>query len=121
MLRDQIRVARPQRQILEEMSLKAPVADSDWTVYILRCADDSLYTGITNNVSRRVAEHNASARGASYTRGRRPVALAFSHKVEDRAAASRLEAWIKAQTRKTKESIITHKISLPTGQQGGQI
>lgn len=99
----------------------APAASNSWTVYILRCADDSLYTGITNNVSRRVAEHNASARGASYTRGRRPVALAFTHEVTDRSAASRLEAWIKAQTRKTKESIITHKTPVPADVQGEQI
>lgn len=99
----------------------APAANNSWTVYILRCADDSLYTGITNNLDRRVAEHNASPRGASYTRGRRPVALAFTFEVEDRSAASRLEAWIKAQTRKTKESIITHKTSVPTSLRGRQI
>jgi len=99
----------------------APGNSNDWTVYILRCADDSLYTGITNNVTRRIAEHNTSTRGASYTRGRRPVTLAFTHQVADRSTASRLEAWIKAQDRKTKESIITQKTPLPTDQQHGQI
>ena len=91
----------------------APDVNNPWTVYILRCADDSLYTGITNNVSRRVDEHNTSARGASYTRGRRPVVLAYTLEVADRSAASRLEAWIKSRDRKTKESIISQEISLP--------
>jgi len=97
------------------------VASNAWTVYILRCADDSLYAGITNNVRRRVEEHNTSARGASYTRGRRPVVLVFTHEVEDRSAACRLEAWIKAQPRKTKESIIIRETTVPTSLQGGQI
>lgn len=92
----------------------APDKINHWTVYILRCADGSLYTGITNNISRRVLEHNNSPRGASYTRGRRPVALAYTVAVADRSAASQLEAWIKSKDRKTKESIISHKISLPT-------
>lgn len=91
----------------------APAASNSWTVYILRCADDSLYTGITNNVSRRIQEHNGSPRGASYTRGRRPVALAYTFAVADRSAASRLEAWIKSCDRKTKESIISHETLLP--------
>lgn len=80
--------------------------ENDWTVYILRCKDDSLYTGITTNMSRRLAEHNEGPRGASYTRARRPVKLVFSLEVSDRSAASRIEAWIKALDRKTKKSII---------------
>lgn len=91
----------------------APDTKNCWTVYILRCADDSLYTGITNNIDRRIQEHNGSPRGASYTRGRRPVALAYSVEVADRSAASRLEAKIKSCDRKTKESIILRKTSLP--------
>ncbi len=98
-----------------------PNYSQHWTVYILRCADDSLYTGITNNVDRRLSEHNNSARGASYTRGRRPVTLVYTHKAADRSAASRLEAWIKRCDRKTKESIIQHKTALPTGWQDPQI
>lgn len=94
-------------------------SNSAWTVYILRCADGSLYTGITTDVARRVAEHNNGSRGASYTRGRRPVALAFSHNVENRAAASRAEAWIKAQNRAAKESIIALNTPLPDQFSGG--
>ena len=48
---------------------------TDWFVYILRCADDSLYTGITNDVARRVKQHNTGQQGARYTRQRRPVTL----------------------------------------------
>lgn len=88
-------------------------SNRDWAVYILRCADDSLYTGITTDIDRRIQEHNSSARGASYTRGRRPVSLAFEHRVADRAAASRVEAWIKGQSRRTKESIVALKCRLP--------
>jgi len=97
----------------------APGTDIGWTVYILRCADESLYTGITNNVSRRVEEHNTSPKGASYTRGRRPVALAFTTDVADRSAACRLEAWIKSCNRQTKESIISGKTPVPTSWQDG--
>jgi len=84
-----------------------------WTVYILRCADDSLYTGITTNMQRRLEEHNESNRGASYTRGRRPVSLAFEQEAANRSHASRLEAWIKAQNRRTKESIISLQTTVP--------
>jgi len=90
-------------------------------VYILRCADDSLYTGITTNVTRRINEHNAGPRGASYTRARRPVAVAFTQSVPDRSTASRLEAWIKSQTRKTKETIIAQQTDVSEALQSQQI
>jgi len=102
-----------QRQILEVLSLVTLDNAKQWTVYILRCADDSLYTGITTDLQRRLSEHNESPRGASYTRGRRPVALAYQHEVDNRAIASRLEYWIKSQDRPTKESIISQKTRLP--------
>ena len=76
-----------------------------WTVYILRCADDSLYTGITNNLERRINEHNDSSstsKGAKYTRARQPVKLAYSEAADNRASASRREYEIKQLTRKQK-------------------
>lgn len=65
-----------------------------WYVYILRCADATLYTGVTNSVTARLDAHNAG-RGAKYTRGRRPVELVYVETVDGRGAALRREAQIK--------------------------
>ncbi len=78
-------------------------------VYILRCADDTLYTGITTDIERRLTEHNgedAYKKGAKYTRVRRPVVLVYSQKFEDRSSASSEEYRIKRLTRKEKELLI---------------
>ena len=71
-------------------------------VYILECADKTLYTGITNDLRRRVAEHNNSRLGAKYTRGRRPVKLVYSKRMKDKACASREEYLIKKLSRRDK-------------------
>ncbi len=82
---------------------------SQWTVYILRCADDSLYTGITTDIDRRLQEHNGDKKnGASYTRGRRPVALVYQEQVADRAIATRRELEIKRLDRVQKEQLINN-------------
>ena len=65
-----------------------------WYVYIVRCADQTLYTGIALNVDQRIEQHNAG-KGAAYTRTRRPVALVHHETVPDRRAALRREAAIK--------------------------
>jgi len=101
--------------------LKTPDKEINWSVYILRCADDSLYTGITTDVARRINEHNDGPRGASYTRARRPVALEITFPVADRSSASRMEAWIKSQDRKTKESIINRERDVTEALQARQI
>lgn len=80
--------------------------DAEWWVYMLRCADGSLYTGVTTDVLRRWNEHNGSARGARYTRTRRPVSLVLCVAVPDRARAGRLEARFKALSRARKERLI---------------
>jgi putative endonuclease len=72
-----------------------------WFVYILRCADGSLYTGISNDVARRVDVHNRGL-GARYTRGRLPVVLAWSEAVGSRAEASRREIAVKRLSREAK-------------------
>jgi putative endonuclease len=78
-----------------------------WFVYILRCADGSLYTGISTDVSRRVAEHNAGVpAGARYTHARRPVVLVFQESAADRSAALRREKAIKACSRTAKLALI---------------
>jgi uncharacterized protein (TIGR02453 family) len=76
-----------------------------WTVYLLRCRDGSLYTGIARDAMRRVAAHNAG-RGAAYTRSRRPVTLAYAEPARDRPAALRREWAIKQLTREEKEAMI---------------
>jgi putative endonuclease len=74
-----------------------------WFVYILRCADDTLYTGITTDVARRLAEHNAgNGTGARYTRSRRPVALLYQEAAASRAAAATREWQIKQLGRSAK-------------------
>jgi putative endonuclease len=79
-------------------------------VYILTCADGSLYTGITTNVERRLHEHNSTTRGAKYTRSRRPVSLAVTWPAANRSAALREEARIKRLTRKQKLELIFNRI-----------
>ena len=76
-----------------------------WTVYVLRCGDGSLYCGITNDVTARIAAH-AAGRGAKYTRGRGPFALVYQRRVRGKSRAQRLEAQIKALTREQKLTLI---------------
>ena len=79
-----------------------------WTVYILRCGDGTLYTGCTNDLSRRLNAHQ-SGRGAKYTRSRLPVVLAYREEVPDRSAALRREAAIKRLDRRGKLALIGEK------------
>jgi putative endonuclease len=81
---------------------------SDWYVYILRCVDDSLYTGITTDVQRRLQEHNSKdGSAARYTRSRQPVALVYQETASSRSEATRREMEIKAMDRAAKELLIT--------------
>jgi len=76
-------------------------------VYMVRCADDTLYTGITTELERRVEEHNSSDKGAKYTRARRPVVLVFSEAHANRSLASKREYEIKKKmSRKEKIRLI---------------
>ncbi|MBT4277153.1 GIY-YIG nuclease family protein [Candidatus Falkowbacteria bacterium] len=76
-------------------------------VYILKCSDNTLYTGITTNIKRRVNEHNNDDNlGSKYTRARRPVKLVYSTKFHDRSSASKEELRIKQLSRKEKEKLI---------------
>lgn len=76
-----------------------------WYVYILRCGDGTLYTGITDNILRRLAAHQAG-RGAKYTRGRGPLKLVYQEEVSDKPAALRREIEIKRMKRAEKERLI---------------
>lgn len=83
------------------------MAENAWQVYIVRCVDGTLYTGIARDVGRRVDEHNGEGRtGASYTRARRPVQLVYQEPAADRSAASRREHQIKQLSRTEKLALI---------------
>lgn len=75
-------------------------------LYILRCADKTLYTGITVNLKRRIKEHNHSKLGAKYTRARRPVELVYSKKFRNRSKAQKEESRIKNLSREEKLELV---------------
>ncbi len=75
-------------------------------LYILECADKTLYTGITVDLKRRLKEHNTSKLGAKYTHARRPVKLVYSKKFRNRSTASKAEAKIKMLSREDKLLLI---------------
>ena len=72
----------------------ANTLDKSWVIYLLECKDGSLYTGITNDLEKRLASHNAGL-GAKYTRGRRPITLLEFKTVENQSEALKLEYQIK--------------------------
>lgn len=76
-----------------------------WYVYIVRCADGSLYTGITKDVGARISQHNAG-QGAKYTRARRPVVLVYQEVAEDHGAALRRENAIRRLKPETKRVLV---------------
>lgn len=91
----------------ESIALDEASSMSRWYVYIARCADQTLYTGVTTDVIRREAEHNGSGkRGARYTKVRRPIAIVWFESAADRACACRREAAIKKLTRRQKLGLI---------------
>ena len=88
------------------------MANSRFSVYIVRCADDTYYTGIAADVARRVVEHESSPRGAKYLKGRGPLQLVYSEAVGDRSRASQLEYRIKKLDRSDKEALISGQTTL---------
>lgn len=82
------------------------IKNKKYFVYIVECADGTLYTGITTDLARRVVEHNTSPVGARYTSARRPVVLVYSRKFKDRSSASVEEARIKKLSKTKKLELI---------------
>ncbi len=76
-----------------------------WFLYIIQCSDDTLYTGITTDISRRLNEHNAK-KGAFYTQNKTPVKLVYQEAMANQSAARKREAEIKQLTRKEKLELI---------------
>lgn len=85
---------------------EAVVADTEYSLYIVRCADGTLYTGIATDVARRLAEHESGLRGARYLRGKGPLEIVFAEVVGDRATASQLEYRVKKLARPKKLELI---------------
>lgn len=77
-----------------------------WTVYILRCNDDTLYTGITNNLEARILKHETGT-GAKYTKGRGPFVVIHNETFETRSEATKREATIKKLSREKKLNLLT--------------
>ena len=78
----------------------------NYFIYMVKCSDDSLYTGITTDIQRRIKEHNSSNKGAKYTKLRRPVSLVYTEECEDRSSASKREYEIKHFSRKEKLALL---------------
>lgn len=86
------------------------VAEKGWQVYILECADGTLYAGVAANLQRRVRQHNGElVGGPKYTRGRRPVRLLWSEWADDRSAAQQREASIKKLSRAEKLLLVARR------------
>jgi putative endonuclease len=98
-----------QRPIRKKLSRTAArIEPRRWRAYLLRCADGTLYAGVTNDVAVRVASHNGhpDGRGARYTRSRRPVELAWRSAALEKSAAFKLEARLKRISRAEKMALI---------------
>ena len=80
-----------------------------WHIYMVRCSDGTLYTGITNDLKKRIEAHNSGKDGARYTRSRRPVKLVYSGQVESKSAAAKLEYQLKKLPRLKKIRLIKDK------------
>lgn len=78
---------------------------AEWNVYVLRCADGSLYTGIATDVKRRIGEHELGRRGSKYLRGRGPLELVYVRSIGDRSVATRIEQGIKRLSKSQKEDL----------------
>ncbi|MGB5631415.1 MAG: GIY-YIG nuclease family protein [Waterburya sp.] len=84
-----------------------------WSVYMIRCGDNSLYTGISNDVPKRFEVHQSgSVKAAKYTRNRHPLQLVFSAEIGDKSSASRAEYRLKKLSKRSKELLVTGKTSL---------
>lgn len=84
-----------------------------WSLYILRCSDGSLYTGITLDVKRRFAEHCESPKGARYTRSHHPLKVVYRKKIGTQGDAMKMERRVKALPKEQKEKLILKKRKLP--------
>ena len=92
------------------MNVKKEGENMNWSVYIILCSDDSLYTGITTDVARRFAQHSAGT-GAKYFRGRTPRRVVYLERGHDRSSSSRREVAIKKLRLNAKQQLIASAIN----------
>jgi putative endonuclease len=86
---------------------------NSWFVYLLQCSDGSFYTGVTNDLKRRVRQHNGEiVGGANYTRARRPVALAWYEACENRSVAQQREHSVRRSPRPEKQRLAAEGMSM---------
>lgn len=85
---------------------------STWFVYILRCADKTLYTGVTTDLERRLIEHNEKKSVTKYTRVRQPVEMVYSEIADSRSSAGKREVFIKSLTRVQKIALIDDQFTV---------
>jgi putative endonuclease len=91
----------------------AAIVPAMWSVYMIRCSDQSLYTGISNDVEKRFAVHQSkSPKSAKYLRSRHPLQLVYQAEIGSRSEASRVELLIKKLPKHTKEALVTGEIQL---------
>ena len=83
-------------------------SSSSWYIYIVQCADQSLYTGISTDLLRRIEEHNSSPNGAKYTRARRPIQLVYFEQSESRSEACKREYALKRLSPIDKRQLVTN-------------
>ncbi len=86
------------------------INNDTWHVYMVRCNDGTLYTGITNDLEKRIKAHNSGKDGARYTRSRRPVKLVYSKEAGSKSTAAKLEYKIKKMTRAKKMKRINSEV-----------
>ncbi len=79
---------------------------AEWYVYMVLCADGTLYTGITNDLHRRINQHNSAKAGARYTRGRQPVVLVYHESCADRSVALKREAQLRKLSVRRKHDLM---------------
>jgi putative endonuclease len=88
-----------------------PVKKPEWYIYMVRCRDGSLYTGIATDIARRFAEHQ-SGKGAKYLRGRTPLLLVYKKRIGSRSLAVKIERIIKRMSKDKKEGVVTKRIDV---------
>lgn len=88
-----------------------------WHLYLIRCGDNSLYTGITTDVSRRLGQHqnrDGKGKGAKFLRGKQPLTLVFSAPIGDRSEAQKIEYRVKQLGKSDKEALVSRQLDIDT-------
>lgn len=107
------------------VNAEVPQGKQSWYVYMIRANDNSLYTGITTDLARRLAEHRGESagtfKGAKALRSKRRLEMVFSHAVENRSEASRVESRIKRLSKAKKEALVNGRLSLRNLESDSQV